>query len=567
MRALLREQVEAPAGTVASALLAYLARRGVSKIFGVVGREASAILFDENAQIEFVLTRHEFTAGVAADVEARITGRPAVCFSTLGPGVTNLATSVACAYLDRSPLIAIAAQAETVDGIPGQTHQCLDSVALMKPITKFSTEARTANDVLPALEECFRIASEEPVGPVFLSIPIDVLSKTTEQTGQRSVIDHVSTTRRAAPEEDFREALTVLREANAPVVAIGHAAVRAGLAETLAHECERLQLPAVTTYAAKGAVPAGHPLFAGTLSPYMDGILERRALDEIFEDADVIVLAGYDYAEDFRPSMWRRGREKTTIRIGTIPNPAAALFTPDVDLYGDVAATCERMFGALGDVDFGPRGSDLAARMREARVLASNDRSDEPGVVAQHAILAVNAAKQPDAIVVSDIGFFRHYAALFTDCATPNTFITSAGGSSFGFGLPAGIGAKLTCPDKQVIVVAGDGGFHSGSHDLETLARLDLPVVVVVLNNNSSALIRLYQRLGHGRDNPKAVDFAPVDFVALARANGCAGVAVTTADELRDEIVRATASRRPTLIEVPLKYDYAPAADFGALRI
>ncbi|MDB5072336.1 MAG: Acetolactate synthase large subunit, partial [Candidatus Eremiobacteraeota bacterium] len=164
--------------TVAEYLLRYLAQRGITHVFGVVGREAAAILFDEPNAPEFILTRHEFTAGVAADVQARITGTPAACFATLGPGITNLSTAVACAFLDRSPLIAIGAQAETTDGVPGQTHQCIDNVALMRPITKYSAEIRSADELVPELEKCLAVAMEEPLGPAFISIPIDVLSST-----------------------------------------------------------------------------------------------------------------------------------------------------------------------------------------------------------------------------------------------------------------------------------------------------------------------------------------------------------------------------------------------------
>ncbi|MDB5070867.1 MAG: decarboxylase, partial [Candidatus Eremiobacteraeota bacterium] len=355
--------------------------------------------------------------------------------------------------------------------------------------------------------------------------------------------------------------------AEAPVIAIGHAAVRAGAAATLTALCERHEIPAVTTYAAKGALPSDHPLSVGTLSPYMDGILRTAALEEIFADADTIVLAGYDYAEDFRPSMWSKGRPKRIIRIGTIPNPAAQLFTPDIDLAGDVRELLEMLAREVGDVRFGPRGRALAASVAASRARMTQSIGADGPATAQEAIAAINAAKDRDAIVVSDIGFFRHYAAIFTDVAGPNQFVTSAGGSSFGFGLPAALGAKIAAPERQVIVVAGDGGFHSGSQDLETLARLGLDITIVVLNNNSNGLIRLYQNLGHGRDNPKAVDFATVDFTALARANGCAGVMCASARDLREALRAALRGHGPTVIEVPLRYDYGAGADFGALRI
>jgi len=367
---------------------------------------------------------------------------------------------------------------------------------------------------------------------------------------------------------DISQAAGLLSQSQSPVIAIGHAAVRAGAAQVLKAICNRYEIPAVTTYAAKGALPSSDPMSVGTLSPYMDGILAIPALDKIFADADTILLVGYDYAEDFRPSMWRKGSPKRVIRIGTVPNPAAGLFIPDVDLAGDVRESIEDVFEQVGDIKFGPRGQLLAKSMQMARSQIMNVSDDCEGpITAQKAIGVINSEKQQDAIVISDIGFFRHYAAIFTEVNDINQFITSAGGSSFGFGLPAAIGAKITEPHRQVIVIAGDGGFHSGSHDLETLARLNLGITIVVLNNNSSGLIRLYQNLGHGRDNPKVVDFAPVDFAGLANANGCDGVKCASAKDLAEKLRVALTSERPTLIEVPLRYDYGGNESFSALRI
>lgn len=161
--------------TTAHALLRRLHDHGVRTVFGVVGREAASILFDEAEGIDFVLTRHEFTAGVAADVLARITGRPQACWATLGPGMTNLSTGVATSILDRSPVIALAAQSESHDIFPNDTHQCLDSVAVMDPMTKYSVELQRPDDITDLVDSAMTAAMTEPVGPSFISLPVDLL--------------------------------------------------------------------------------------------------------------------------------------------------------------------------------------------------------------------------------------------------------------------------------------------------------------------------------------------------------------------------------------------------------
>ncbi|SEP93284.1 Thiamine pyrophosphate enzyme, N-terminal TPP binding domain [Streptomyces sp. yr375] len=161
--------------TTAEVMLRRLHDYGVDHVFGVVGREAEAILFDEVEGLEFVLTRHEFTAGVMADVLARLTDRPQACFATLGPGMTNLSTGVATSALDRSSVIALAAQSESYDCFPNVTHQCVDSVAMMAPITKFSAQLERGADIVSLVDSAVLNSTTEPVGPSFISLPVDLL--------------------------------------------------------------------------------------------------------------------------------------------------------------------------------------------------------------------------------------------------------------------------------------------------------------------------------------------------------------------------------------------------------
>jgi N2-(2-carboxyethyl)arginine synthase len=539
---------------------------GVDHIFGVVGREAAAILFDEVDGLDFVLTRHEFTAGVMADVLSRLTNRPQACFATLGPGMTNLATGVATSALDRSSVIALAAQSESYDCFPNVTHQCLDSVGVMAPIAKFSAQLQPGEDITSLVDSAVLNSTVEPVGPSFLSLPVDLLGSEAADApadvpacgGQPKMLAD------PAWQDSVPEVVRLLEQAQHPILIVGSAVIRAGAVDALRAFAERLHIPVVTTYTAKGVLPHDHPLNYGAVSGYMDGILEFPALDHIFGPADLVITLGYDYAEDLRPSMWTRGQHKTVVRVSPSVNPVPSVFRPDTDVVVD-----PRLF--LGAVDKATADAaakvphDLGAlRTRIAEFLADPEQYDD-GMRVHQVIDCMNSVLE-NGTFVSDIGFFRHYGVLFANADQPYGFLTSAGCSSFGYGLPAAMAARIARPDQPVFLIAGDGGFHSNSADLETAVRLNLPVVMVVVNNDRNGLIELYQNLGHRRSHAPAVRFKSVDFVQLAEANGCDAVRATDRTSLTAALRKGAELDRPFLIEVPVAYDFQ-SGGFDALAI
>lgn len=559
--------------TAAHALLKRLHEHGVETVFGVVGREAASILFDEAPGIDFVLTRHEFTAGVAADVLARITGRPQACWATLGPGMTNLATGVATSILDRSPVIALAAQSESHDIFPTDTHQCLDSVAVMRPMTKYAVELQRPDEITDLVDSAVAAAMTEPVGPSFISIPVDLLGTDVDAT-----VTHPAARTPSKPvgavqdgwEKTADEAAALVAGAEHPVFVVGAAAIRSGAVPAIRTLAERLGVPVITTYIAKGVLPHGHPLNYGAVTGYMDGILSFPALETLFGPADVIVTLGYDYAEDLRPSMWSRGDEKKTVRVSPTVNPIPRVYRPDLDVVTDVAAFVEHLDKATADTPEKTPHDITPLRERITEFLADPEEYED-GMRVHQVMDSMNTVMEETAAagegtIVSDIGFFRHYGVLFARADQPFGFLTSAGCSSFGYGIPAAIGAQMARPGQPTFLIAGDGGFHSNSADLETIARLNLPIVTVVVNNDTNGLIELYQNLGHQRSYDPAVKFTGVDFTELARANGVEAVKAGTREDLLAALRKGAGLGRPFLIEVPVNYDFT-SGGFGALSI
>ncbi|GLZ35245.1 acetolactate synthase [Lentzea sp. NBRC 105346] len=561
------------ANSTARALLQRLRDHGIETVFGVVGREAASILFDEVPGLDFVLTRHEFTAGVAADVLARITGKPQACWATLGPGMTNLSTGVATSILDRSPVIALAAQSESHDIFPNDTHQCLDSVAVMRPMTKYAAELQRPNEITDLVDSAIGAAMTEPVGPSFLSLPVDLLGADVDPSLQHPPARTPERPIGAVAkdwEDAAAQAAELLRGAEHPVLVVGASAIRSGAVPAIRALAERLRIPVITTYIAKGVLPHGHELNYGAVTGYMDGILSFPALETMFGSVDLILTLGYDYAEDLRPSMWQRGIEKKTVRVSPTVNPIPRVYQPDVDVVADVLSFVEYLDAASTDVSAKTPHDISALRDRIAEFLADPETYAD-GMRVHQVMDAMNtvmseSAEDGEGTIVSDIGFFRHYGVLFARADQPFGFLTSAGCSSFGYGIPAAIGAQLARPGQPTFLIAGDGGFHSNSADLETIARLNLPIVTVVVNNDTNGLIELYQNLGHKRSHQPAVKFTGVDFTELARANGVEAVKAASREELLAALRKGVGLGRPFLIEVPVTYDFQTGG-FGALAV
>jgi N2-(2-carboxyethyl)arginine synthase len=552
--------------TTAEVMLKRLHDYGVDHVFGVVGREAEAILFDEVEGLDFVLTRHEFTAGVMADVLARLTNRPQACFATLGPGMTNLSTGVATSALDRSSVIALAAQSESYDCFPNVTHQCVDSVAVMAPMTKFSAQLERGTDIVSLVDSAVLNSTTEPVGPSFISLPVDLLGADVDgdlgdspriDAGKKVLID-------PSWQDSVPRIARLLAEAEHPVLIVGSALIRAGAVDALRAFAERLRIPVVTTYTAKGVLPHEHPLNYGAVSGYMDGILDFPALDHIFGPADLVIALGYDYAEDLRPSMWTRGKDKTVVRVSPSVNPIPGVFRPDLDVVVDPGFLIEALDKATAGAGAKTPHDIEPLRARIAEFLADAEHYED-GMRVHQVIDCMNAVLD-NGTFVSDIGFFRHYGVLFAKADQPYGFLTSAGCSSFGYGLPAAMAAQIARPDQPVFLIAGDGGFHSNSADLETAVRLNLPLVMVVVNNDRNGLIELYQNKGHSRSHAPAVRFQSVDFVQLAEANGCDAVRATDRASLLEALRKGAELGRPFLIEVPVAYDFQ-SGGFDALDI
>jgi acetolactate synthase-1/2/3 large subunit/N2-(2-carboxyethyl)arginine synthase len=538
-----------------------LRSQGVTHAFGIMGREAEALAFNAVPGIRFCLTRHEFSAGIMADVFARLTGRMQLCFATFGPGLTNLSTGIASAMLDRAPMLAVAAQIEQQDVAFNHCHQCIDNLAVIRPIAKYASEF-TAPLAIPRLVAAATTAANtELLGPSFLSFPIDVMQ---EHVPDDAALAELDTHRGARGEhpphpdrESVRELARMIARSRSPIAIVGNSVLREGATADLAAFVDKFGVPIVSTFASKGALSDRHTFGVGAINRYVDSMVAPLT-SRLFGESDLVVLIGYDLSEDVKPRLWHQpGKDVTVALITPVANPVPDLVRAHHTVVGSVKSVLAALNAA--DVPATSRSAPpIVGEIRALRRKAAEEHIPAAGTVAPEMIvMAARKALGPDGILVSDIGLHKQFAGLFSETTSPNTFLCSNGLGSFGFGIAAALGAQLACPERRVVAICGDGGFLSNSQELETMMRLGLPVVLIVLRDGGFGLIKLYQLRGKGSVDDPSVDFLHTDFEKLAQAHGCAAMTIDSPRGLERALADALERREPLLVQIPVKYNYS----------
>jgi len=530
-------------------LLSLLKNSGVEYISGIVGREAEAIMFDDEEDIDFILVRHEQTSGILAETFARKNKKAQACFSTIGPGVTNMATGVASAYKDGVPLIAIGMQVERFrrDEV---VHQYLDNIAIMSNITKYSIEPNTIYELIYEFKGLSKYLYDEKPGPVFLSICIDILKEEYPDITEEDLkIDLYSIEKNKVDISQIEALCEDINNSKQPVILAGKEALDYG--EEIRGFVEKYNIPIGTSLAGKGVISEEHNLSLGTVTKYWDKLLKAGLLEDVFKESDLIILLGYDYSEDLTEDIWNFGIEKKVYKIGKVKSGEDKYFNINANIVGDISEVLECIHNR------NMIKKDIKIDINKIKdIKIKNTRNKIDTINPAEILYEIRKRLNPDDNLISDVGFHKHITALYYNALKPNTFFCSNGLATMGFGLPAGIGISLADKKNKTVVVCGDGSFHSVSQDLATCKKYNLPLVIVLFKDNSYGLIRVYQFKGHKKFEDSSTCFSSVDFALLAQANGCNGYSVNTIEEFIDEFEKALNTNKTTLIEVPVKYIY-----------
>ncbi len=517
----------------ADLIVTILKRAGIERGFGVPSGNVLPLMEAmRSGGIQFVLTAHEGSAAFAADATARMTGAPGLCIATLGPGATNLTTGVGCAYLDRSPLIAITCTLNEAQ-LGRRIQMWIDHQALFKPITKASFILRSG-DVAATLVEALRIAMTEPQGPVHLDLPEDVaLAPAQEPVPAMPAAVALA---RAAPAA-IEQAADLIRRAQRPVAVIGASAMRMQRPGGLRDLIERHRIPFASTTMAKGLIDETHPLALGCI----ERACRKLQRSFIHEHADLIIGLGYDTIE-VEYEAWS----------GKIP-------VLHIDLQAaDVAASVKLAHEVVGDVD----ASIAALAALPSIENAWNETAIEDQRTAfqralrpatehfspHQAIDVVRRVLPREGVLAFDVGAHTHQIASQWTAHMPRTFLITNGWSSMGFGLPAAIAAKLACPDLPVVCIVGDGCFQMTCGELAVARREKLAIPFVVLDDRWLSLIKVKQErrsLEHYGTALQEDDYqAPP-----AHYFGVPAVGARSPVELERTLAQALRADGPTVIE------------------
>jgi len=515
----------------------------VRYVFGLPGEEILDILDSFlDSRITFVPTRHEQGAAFMADAYGRLTGRPGVCLSTLGPGATNLATGVADANLDRAPLVAITGQAGR-DRIHKESHQRVDIVEAFRPLTKWNTRIETAGVIPEVIRKAFKLAESEKPGACHIEVPEDLARESTDGAP-------LSTERARRPSPDrqaLETAARLIEAASFPLIFAGNGVIRGRASHELRKFARAHGVPVAHTFMAKGSMAYDDELCLLSV-----GLQARDYISCGFDKADLIIAVGYDPVE-YAPKFWNPERKKSIVHIDFTPAEVDSFYQPAVEVVADVREAIELLGGLVrGQKDPAPYHT-----LRRYILSELEEGADDDGfpLKPQRILRDLRAAMGREDILISDVGTHKLWIARTFPAYEPNTVLISNGYAAMGIALPAAIAAKLVHPERKVVAVSGDGGFLMNCQELETACRLGLPIVNVIFRDGGYNLIQWKQQTHLGRES--GVKFGNPDFVALAAAFGANGYRVDSARALGSVLAAALAHPGPSIVDVPVDYENA----------
>ncbi len=517
-----------------------LENEGVEIIFGLPGEENIEILEAlEHSKIRFITTRHEQAAAFMADVYGRLTGRAGVCLATLGPGATNLVTGVADANMDHAPLVAISGQSSTVR-MHKESHQYLDLVNLFRPISKYSIQVVEPETIRRGGPQGVQAGPGREAGR-----QLHRLSRKRRQHGTRR---RRSAGRSATPCGRWRRPNASSRRSRSspaakyPLILAGNGVIRARAVDRLVRFAERLNIPVVNTFMAKGVVPFSHPLWLGTV-----GLQRRDVVACGFDRADVIVCVGYDMVE-YHPNRWHPDKHRQIIHIDDVPAEVDEYYAASVEVVGDIGAALDAIADLVPPQKLFP-ASLWRAIMDEISAYA--DDASFP-LKPQRLVWDLQRAFAAHGTVICDVGAHKIWMARLYQPERPNTCIISNGFAAMGIAVPGAIAAKLAFPETTVAAVVGDAGFMMNSQEIETALRIGTPMVIVIWNDGGYGLIEWHQLQRYGRSNHVA--FSNPDFVKYAESFGAKGYRVGAADELLPILRQAIADDTVVVVDCPVDY-------------
>lgn len=520
----------------AEVILECLIEQQVEKVFGYPG---GAILPFYDAllkypQIEHILTVHEQGAAHAADAYARVSGKVGVCVATSGPGATNLITGIANAFLDSVPMIVITGQVPT-QMIGGDVFQEVDITGISMPITKHNFLIKHPNQLADTIRLAFNIAQSGRPGPVLIDIPRDVQTSFMDYQQQQPIEIKV-----VQPDlVKLETALGIIQAAKRPVVLIGGGVINAGAKNILQKLIEKTKLPVVSSLMGLSGIDGDNPCFLG-----MSGLHGQEAANRAIAASDVLLAVGCRFNDRVTGNKHIYAQDKQVIHF-------------DID-YAEVDKNINTCLGIIGDLAASLTYLNDNLEYQPKEIWWECIRNWEATKTQQvnstqlYFMLLSEIIYDKNIIVCTDVGQHQMWAAQNIKLKGERTFITSGGLGSMGFGIPAAMGAAFAKPEKPTICISGDGGFKMTSHEIYTIARYNLPVISIVMNNQALGMIKQLQTVQFEERFSQCCLPAEFNYQKYAEAFGISGYQVKNHQEFEQVLKNALQEAKPCIIEVVL---------------
>jgi len=539
----------------AQALLESLERQKVDTIFGILG---GAILpvYDAlcgNKKIRHILARHEQCAAHEAEGYAKASGRTGVCMATSGPGATNLVTGIANAYMDSSPIVALTGQVpssgvNTSYMIGKDAFQEADIIGIVTAITKYSYQPRSVEEIPIMVNNAFYLAASGRPGPVLIDLPKNVQAGTAdvEITDKIDLKGYKIITQPSRGR--ISKAAELLIKAERPIILAGGGAITSGSSDEIVAMSDLLMAPVATTFMGKGAFPETHPLSLGSI-----GMHGNPAANKLLSEADLMLAIGTRFSDRATANLDSFAPNAKKIQIEIDNAEINKNVEVDLPIVADAKITMKMLLSAISEKIKKGNATAWTKRVKEAKEQLSPLIKDLPHDLVPKALLGELRKLLPESsIVTTEVGQNQMWSALYFKALKPRTFISSGGLGTMGFGFPAAIGAKVACPDRAVVDIAGDGSFIMSEQELACSINENIPVIVIVLNNSVLGMVAQWQRMLYNRRYMAVNLGKSPDFVKLAEAYGAQGTRVTSIEEFHKAVKTALNSKVTTVIDVPI---------------
>ncbi|MCR5024177.1 MAG: biosynthetic-type acetolactate synthase large subunit [Lachnospiraceae bacterium] len=530
--------------TGAEIIIEVLKEQGVDTIFGYPGGAILNVydaLYKHSDEIRHVLTSHEQGASHAADGYARATGRVGVCMATSGPGATNLVTGIATAFMDSVPMVAITCNVN-LPLLGKDTFQEVDIAGITLPVTKHNYIVKDIKNLATKLRRAFEIAQSGRPGPVLVDVTKDVTADKIDYKREKPA-ELKSSCRYT--EDDLKEAARYINQSKKPFIYVGGGAVISGASKEVKEFARKIDSPVCDTLMGKGAFDCTDPLYTG-----MIGMHGTKASDKGVSECDCLIAMGARFSDRVTGNARKFASHAKIVHIDIDLAEINKNVRSNASVVGDLKEILGKLTPLVEKKEHKEWISYIQGMKKEFPLFYDKKKLTCPYVVE-----VLDKLTKSDAIITTDVGQHQMWTAQYYRFRHPRQFITSGGLGTMGYGLGAAIGAKVGCPDREVINIGGDGCFRMNLNELATASRYDIKVIDIIINNSVLGMVRQWQSLFYGKRYSQTVLTDKVDYVKVAEGLGCKAYRITKKSEVEEVLKKALNAKGPVVIDCVIDSD------------